>query len=589
MDTGVVETDVDADALNREGQGLFDAGLFAEARVCFAEAARRPGARGSMLNVAQCDIRMKRFDDAIAVTKQLLAVDSSFVPAWEVLAEALAAEGHEAEAIGTLQQAAALAPRAGFIWRRLGHMQQRAAAYEEARTSYRRALELDDTDTTSLAALVALKRALCDWSGLALLSARLRSTVREGRGAVQPLAFLGEGAGADEQRLCAETWIRQRVRPVAPVPLRAKSGGRARIGFVSYGFGAHPTAILTSAVIEELSSMGVDLHLFCTGPNDGTAYRRRLEAAAPIHDVEGLSVSEFAACVRGLGVDVLVDLDGYSRERLPSVFAQRPARLQLAWLGFPGTTGAEFFDYVVADRFVLPPAMARHFAEPVAWLPRCYQPNDTTRRIPVPLPRSAYGLPDRGMVFVCFNAPQKLNPRSFARMLKVLDAVPDSTLWLLEGPGEGKRRLREAAAEGGVAPDRLVFLPKKGHADYLAAYRHADLFLDTEHYNAHTTASDAMWAGCPVLTRPGDTFATRVAGSLNHHAGLGELNVADDEAFVATAVRFAGDEVFRTGLLDRLQRAKAHSPLFDANGFARDLLALFDRLLAGPSAGRNRP
>jgi predicted O-linked N-acetylglucosamine transferase (SPINDLY family) len=335
--------------------------------------------------------------------------------------------------------------------------------------------------------------------------------------------------------------------------------------------------------------MGADLHLFCTGPNDGTAYRDRLEAAAPVHDVAGLDVPGFADKVRSLGVDVLVDLDGYSRERLPSVFALRPALLQLAWLGFPGTTGADFFDYVVADRFVLPQALSKHFTEPVAWLPRCYQPNDPTRIVPEPLPRKAYGLPEGGMVFVCFNAAQKLNPSSFSRMLEVLKAVPDSVLWLLEGPGGGRQRLCNAAAAAGVGAHRLVFMPRSGHADYLAAYRHADLFLDTEHYNAHTTASDAMWAGCPVLTKPGDTFASRVAGSLNHHAGLAELNAADDADFVAKAMRFATDESYRSTVTSRLRWARSHSSLFDPSGFASDFLTLVDRLLADRPTPENEP
>ncbi|WP_448102751.1 O-linked N-acetylglucosamine transferase, SPINDLY family protein [Luteibacter jiangsuensis] len=588
MDAGAL-TETETDKLNRLGRGLFDAGRYVEARTRFELAARHPAARGAALNVAQCDIQLSRFDDAVSAANRLLDNDPSFVPAWEVLAEGLAAVGRETDAMEALKHALALAPGAGKLWRRLGHLQQRVLAYEPARESYQNAVKLDASDTTSLAALVALKRALCDWSDLGQLSERLRASVRARHGAVQPLAFLGEGVGAEEQRLCAEAWIGKRVKQNPARVIRERSGGRPRIGFVSYGFGAHPTAILASAVIEAMCSTGADLHLFCTGPNDGTAYRDRLEAAAPIHDVAGLDVPGFADKVRSLGVDVLVDLDGYSRERLPSVFALRPALLQLAWLGFPGTTGADFFDYVVADRFVLPQALCKHFTEPVAWLPRCYQPNDPTRIVPEPLPRKAYGLPEGGMVFVCFNAAQKLNPSSFLRMLEVLKAVPDSVLWLLEGPGNGKQRLCDAAAVAGVGVHRLVFMPRRGHADYLAAYRHADLFLDTEHYNAHTTASDAMWAGCPILTRPGDTFASRVAGSLNHHAGLAELNAADDAEFIATAVRFATDESFRSTVTSRLRWARSHSSLFDPSGFASDFLALVDRLLAERSTPGNQP
>lgn len=587
MDELVTGTRIDIEALNREGRVLFEAERFLEARSVFALAARMPAARGAALNVAQCDLRLGLADKAAAAARRLLAEDHAFAPAWEVLAEALAASGNHAEALETLQHGVALVPGAAPLWRRLGDLQQRAKTYEAARTSYEQASRRDPGDLHSLAALVALKRALYDWDGLEVLSSRVRASVLAGHGAIQPLAFLAEGAAPAEQRLCAEAWIRTRVKRSRDLPARIRSTGQPRIGFVSYGFGAHPTVILTSAVIEAMCGMGADLHLFCTGPNDATAYRTRLEASAPVYDVADLDPYALSERIRGLGVDLLVDLDGYSRERLPSVFALRPARLQLAWLGFPGTTGGEFFDFVIADRFVLPPWLATHFTEPVAWLPRCYQPNDPTRVIAAPAPRRVYGLPEHGMVYACFNTPQKIDPRSFARMARVLRSVEGSVLWLLEGPGEGTSRLREEAEKEGISPERLVFMARAGHADYLSAYRHADLFLDTEHYNAHTTASDAMWAGCPVLTRPGVTFASRVAGSLNHHAGLESLNATDDDAFVAKAIRFAQDPAFRRDILKRLELARRQSPLFDATGFARDLLGLFDRLLAGATSGTN--
>ena len=217
---------------------------------------------------------------------------------------------------------------------------------------------------------------------------------------------------------------------------------------------------------------------------------------------------------------------------------------------------------------MLPAALAPHFSETVARLPHCFQPSDTARALPPPPSRAECGLPAEGTVFCCFNNSYKLNPRSMARAFEVLRAVDNSVLWLLSGPGRADARLREQAAAAGIDPARLVFMPKQPHAAYLARLQRADLFLDTTPYNAHTTASDALWAGCPVLTTPGDTFASRVAASLLGTLGLDALVVPDDAAFVATAVRLGRDADARAALRRQLADARARSPLFDMPAFA---------------------
>jgi predicted O-linked N-acetylglucosamine transferase (SPINDLY family) len=204
----------------------------------------------------------------------------------------------------------------------------------------------------------------------------------------------------------------------------------------------------------------------------------------------------------------------------------------------------------------------------------------------MPPPREACGLPADGIIYACFNASYKLNPRSVTRMLHVLAGVPGSVLWLLQGPGRMADRLREVAQSMGVAPSRLVFMEKLPHRDYLARYRHVDLFLDTEDYNAHTTASDALWAGCPVLTRPGETFASRVGGSLNHHLGMPEMNVPDDAAFVMKAVRYGRDANYRAAIKAKLLKQRLESELFDIKSFARDFEDLLLRMAAHRRAGK---
>jgi predicted O-linked N-acetylglucosamine transferase (SPINDLY family) len=234
---------------------------------------------------------------------------------------------------------------------------------------------------------------------------------------------------------------------------------------------------------------------------------------------------------------------------------------------------------VIADRVVLPGMLRAHFSERIAYLPRCFQPSDPTRVVNEPPSRAACGLPPDGPVYVSFNNSYKLNPESMQRMFAVLRAVPEATLWLLSGPEGADERLRAAARSDGIDPARLVFMAKLPHPDYLARYRHADLFLDTQPYNAHTTASDAIWAGCPVLTVPGATFAGRVAASLNAHLGMPGLNAADDVAFVELAARIGRDRAMRDALRAELTERRAQSGLFDMRAFAADFAALLLRMV----------
>jgi predicted O-linked N-acetylglucosamine transferase (SPINDLY family) len=289
--------------------------------------------------------------------------------------------------------------------------------------------------------------------------------------------------------------------------------------------------------------------------------------------VAGQPHRAIAQGIRDAGIDLLFDLRGWGGGGAPEVLALRPAPLQINWLAYPGTSGAPWIDYVIGDAFALPDALAAHYSERVLRLQRAFQPSDDSRRVGMPPSRRDCGLPEHGTVFCCFNNSYKLTPRSMARMLAVLRQVPDSVLWLLSGPGQADARLREAARRAEVDPARLRFMPKLAHADYLARYRHADLFLDTHPYNAHTTASDALWAGCPVLTCPGATFASRVAGSLNHHLQLPAMNAADDRVFVETAIALGNDPQALAALRATLAQRRSDTGLFDMAGFARDFSA----------------
>ncbi|WP_401730096.1 O-linked N-acetylglucosamine transferase, SPINDLY family protein [Stenotrophomonas muris] len=488
--------------------------------------------------------------------------------------------GAHADAAKLLGQASALAPQHPGIALWLGHALEDADDAEGAAAAYRRAHALMPDEPYIAAQRLAWQRRLCDWQDVDTLAAQVRAALAAGHGAVEPFAFLSEDASAGEQLACARAraaLIAASVRPLPAVTVRAR--GPLRVGFLSNGFGAHPTGLLTVALLEHLRhDPALQLHLFALNRADGSGIRERLQSATRLHEVAALRHADIAARIRAQGIDLLFDLRGWGGGGTPEVLAMRPAPLQLNWLAYPGTSGARWLDAVVADEFVLPAALEPHFSERVLRLPRAFQPSDNTRTLEPSPSRAECGLPEHGVVFCCFNNSYKLNPRSMGRAFAVLQAVPGSVLWLLSGPGQADARLRTAAQAAGLDPARLVFMAKLPHPQYLARYPLADLFLDTHPYNAHTTASDALWAGCPVLTCPGDTFAARVAGSLNHHLGLARMNVADDAAFIATASALGNDPAALASLRAELAQARERSGLFDMAGFARDLSALLQRL-----------
>jgi predicted O-linked N-acetylglucosamine transferase (SPINDLY family) len=504
------------------------------------------------------------------------------------LGRAQSMRGLRDEAAQSMRAAAANAPAHPGIAVWLGHALEDAGEAEAAADAYARAHALAPQEPQIAAYLLAWRRKLCDWRDLDALSRQVRDAVRTSRAAIEPFAFLSEDASAAEQLQCARLRARMiaaQVRPLPPAPWAAASAP-VRAGFVSNGFGAHPTGLLTVALFEALRDAPIETHLFALNRDDGSPIRARLQAAAHgWHDVSNRPHAAIAQHIRDTRIDVLFDLRGWGGGGVPEVFAMRPAPVQVNWLAYPGTSGAPWIDYVLADRFVLPDALAPQFSEAVAWLPRCFQPSDTARELPPAPSRADCGLPDDRTVFCCFNNSYKLNPASVSRALAVLQAVPGSVLWLLSGPGEADARLRAFAQAHGVDPSRLVFMPKQPHAAYLARLRNADLFLDTGPYNAHTTASDALWAGCPVLTRPGATFAARVAGSLNHHLGLDDMNVDDDAAFIARAVALGCSRALLGEVRARLASARSSASLFDMAGFARDFASVVQTMAARSRAG----
>jgi predicted O-linked N-acetylglucosamine transferase (SPINDLY family) len=315
--------------------------------------------------------------------------------------------------------------------------------------------------------------------------------------------------------------------------------------------------------------------------------RGRLESAFDqFHDVGQLSDNAIADLAVRLGVDIAIDLKGFTQHARTGIFAQRIAPVQVNYLGYPGTMAADYIDYLIADPIVIPPEQSKHYSEKIVWLPNCYQVNDDQRTLAGhAFSRQAAGLPEQGFVFCCFNNNWKITPDVFGLWMQLLQRVPGSVLWLLEDTPLAAANLRRAAQQHGVAAGRLVFAPRMKLNLHLARHRVADLFLDTLPYNAHTTASDALWAGLPVLTRQGETFASRVAASLLKAVGLPEMITKSADAYLALALELANDAPRMAALRRQLADNRLTQPLFDTRLSARYIEAGYTAIWQRHQAG----
>ena len=454
----------------------------------------------------------------------------------------------------------------------------------DALASYERALALLPAGEPDMRYLhgdvLQMRMRLCRWDDWAERALDLRSRAERGERAAEPFALLPTPAGPAAELACARSYSAAEYPPRAADPFAPREPGRRlRIGYFSNDFRNHATSHLMVRLLELHDRTHFEWIAFSFSAKRDDMTERVAAAVDRFVAVDGLGDDEVAALAREAGLDIAVDLHGWTEGRRTGIFARRVAPLQVAWLGYPGTMGCDFIDYVVADRIVIPPEDRRHYSEKVLQLPGCYQPNDDTKAIaPAAASRADEGLPDEGFVFACFNAAYKITPDAFDVWMRLLRQVPGSVLWLFAADEDARSALLAEAAARGVEPQRLAWagpLPLAGH---LARLAHADLFLDTFHYNAHTTCSDALWAGLPVLTLAGPSFASRVAASLLEHVGLPELVTRSAADYEALALELARSPERLGTLRQRLQQQREGSALFDSARFARGLEAGFEAM-----------
>jgi len=524
--------------------------------------------------------QLHRLPEALASCDRAIAVKPGNAEAWFYRAGVLSDMGRQEDAVASFDKAIALRPDYGRALCDRGLSLLVLKRNNDAAESFEKSLALDPGAIFAFGGLAAAALYACDWDKVETLREGVERNVIAGNAAIAPGVLLGYGDNADLQYRCAKAFAAHTVRNI-PEPLwrgELFRNDRIRVAYLSADFHDHATAHLIAELFERHDRGQFEIWGVAFDADDGSAMRRRLVGGFDkFVDASTRSDLAVAQILHAARIDIAVDLKGFTTNGRTAIFAHRAAPLQVNYLGFPGTMGANFYDYILADKFVLPLDQAAFYSEKIAQLPDCYQPNDMRRPLDIPTPtRVQAGLPERGFVFCSFNNSWKITPAIFAVWMRLLHAVPDSVLWLIADNADAEANLRRHAASHGIGPERLIFAPRLKVELHMARHRLADLFLDTWPCTAHTTASDSLRLGVPLVTLTGHTFAGRVAASLLHNVGLPELAASDLETYERIALELANGGLEK--MRQRLAANLAGAPLFDSARFCRGLEAAYQTM-----------
>lgn len=531
-----------------------------------------------------------RRGEAIACLVRALEIEPALDEAHYQLGIAHQRDGKFSEALDCFRRSIELNPQNSDAFAALGGALMLLRAPGDAGRAFERALELDPRNAVARAHLLFLIAADCDWDRLEVERDYVPELGIVGD-PVPPFNLLAFEDHPQRHRARSENFAAAAFASITPLPaqtLPASRPKRLRIGYFSADFREHATMFLAARMFELHDRERFCIHAYSYGRDEpGRMRDRALAAFDKFHDVQGLSDLEIAELARADGIDIAIDLKGYTEHHRLAIFAYRPAPIQISYLGYPGTLGCPFIDYLVADRHVVPEEQREAYSEKLILMPHCYQVNDDCRPIPNPTGvRADVGLPPDGFVFCCFNASYKITPVEFAIWMDLLNRVESSVLWLLARSAKCEANLRSEAAQRGIDPGRLVFAPKIQPQAHLARIQFADLFLDTFNCNAHTTASDALWVGLPLITKAGKGFAARVGVSLLHAIGLEELIANNEHDYAEKALELATCPEKLAVIRAKLGANRTTMPLFDSALFTRHLEATYDAAYANANNGQ---
>jgi predicted O-linked N-acetylglucosamine transferase (SPINDLY family) len=580
-----------AEAYSNKGIVLQKLRQYAAALDSFQQAiALKPDYANAYNNCGLAFKDLRQFEAELEYYEKAIAIKPDFAEAYNNHGNALQNLKRYEQAVVSYEQAINLRPDHAKAYNNHAGALLKLKRYADAAASYQRALALDPDYEFLLGNYLHTKLKICDWRNIEPEIAVLIEKLQSGAKVTYPFNVLAITDDPALQLRAAQIWATQKtavnldVLPNIPKPPRR---GRIRIAYFSADFCMHPVALLTAELYEIHDRSKFEIIGISAGADKDEMTDRLQAGFDRFIDVQGFSPGEVVELARSLEIDIAVDLGGYTGANETKVFAMRVAPVQVSYLGYSATLGVDYMDYLIADPVLIPAACREHYSEKIVYLPHSYQVNDSRRAISDrQFSRVEFGLPDSGFVFCSFNNGYKLNPNIFSCWMRILSQVEGSVLWLAVDAADITDNLLKEAAVRGIGPDRMIFTGRMPRLDeHLARLRLADLFLDTLPYNAHTTASDALWAGLPVLTCPGQTYAARVAASLLTTIGLPELIAETPAQYEALAIELAANPEKLAGIKAKLAQNRLTTPLFDTGLFTRHLEAaytqMYDRYQAG--------
>jgi len=527
--------------------------------------------------LALCDL--KRYEEALRSYDAATAIKPAFAEAHANRGLALWDLKRYEDALASFDAALAIAPGHAETLHNRGVVLLILNRHLAAIQDFMRAQAIDPHFKYLRGLLLHTKMQCGHWDLFAEESRQLMLDVRAGQCVSGPFALLPLSGSAHDQLVCAQTWVRDKCPPSAPSILRGEpyAHERIRLAYLSGDFHDHPVARLMSGIFDRHDPTRFETIAVSFGPERTSGMRQTLKAGfGRFIDACRLGDQQIVDQLRDLEVDIAVDLMGFTRDARTSILARRPAPVQVNYLGYPATMGAPYIDYILADQFLIPEAAQRFYAEKVVYLPDSFQANGSKPHdAGTQAARAAAGLPETGFVFCSFNKSYKITPMMFDSWMRLLRAIEGSVLWLFGLNALLERNLRHEAERLSVAADRLIFAPRVPYPEYLARLALADLFLDTFPFNAGATASDALWAGLPLVTLCDEALASRMAGSLLHAVGLPELVTDSLADYETLALRLAQDAALLGAVKAKLAQNRATHPLFDADRFRRHLEAAY--------------
>jgi predicted O-linked N-acetylglucosamine transferase (SPINDLY family) len=572
-----------AEATFNKGKSFSLLKRFDEACLAFERALRlRPDLAEAWLGYGNVLCERRQYDVAQAAYDRALALNAELAESFLGRGSLFQRVRRYQDALTAFDRAVALKPDLVEAWIGRGEIFSTLKRPEEAAQAYARVLKIDPQRPFIKGLFLHQKMLSCDWREVDELVAQIEKDVSSGKASAEPFGWQGLAKSPRSLQRCAELFSAEKYPAILrDLPIRsAPDRKKIRVGYLSGEFRDQATSHLIVGVLEQHDNSRFEIVGFDNGWDDKSEVRRRIDASClEVININRVSDEAAAAAIRDRQIDILVNLNGYFGEERTGVFAERAAPVQVNYLGFPGTLGASYMDYIMADRCVIPPGHEDFYDEKVVFLPECYQANDNRKAVAAcTFSRAGCGLPSEGFVYCCFNNSYKILPEIFDSWMRVLKEVSGSVLWLIEDSASAVSNLRREASARDIDPGRLIFAERMPLADHLARHRLADLFLDTLPYNAHTTASDALWAGLPVLTRVGGTFPGRVAASLLQAIGLPELITSTQEGYQQLAIELASDYQKRAAIKDKLASNRLAKPLFDTQLLTRRIEAAYEEM-----------